>query len=63
MGPSGGGGTWDPRWNWDAGYTYDQEVSKVMAYMAKAKLDAAATESVAKANRVPVTRLPSVEGR
>merc|ERR1740138_197301 len=59
----GGGGQWDPRWNWDAGYTYDQEISKVMAYMAKAKTDAATTESTAKAHRVAVTRLPSVEGR
>ncbi|CAK0802371.1 unnamed protein product [Prorocentrum cordatum] len=59
----GGGGQWDPRWNWDAGYTYNEEVDKVRAYMAKAKQDAAATESVAKAHRVAVTRLSSVEGR
>jgi len=59
----GGGGQWDPRWDWDAGYTYNQEVNKVMAYMEKAKVDAAATEAVAKAHRVAVTRLPSVEGR
>ncbi|CAK0872178.1 unnamed protein product [Prorocentrum cordatum] len=24
-GPQGGGGTWDPRWNWDAGYTYEED--------------------------------------
>merc|ERR1719277_42464 len=57
----GGGGRWDPSWNWDAGYSYDQEVSKMAAYIAKAKEDAAATESVAKAHRVAVTRLSSVE--
>merc|ERR1719343_1216854 len=57
----GGGGRWDPRWNWDAGYTYSQEVSKMMAYVAKAKQDAVATESVAKAHRVSITRLASVE--
>jgi len=56
----GGGGTWDPRWDWDAGYTYNEEVNKMMTYMAKSKQDAAATESVAKANRVDVTRLSSV---
>ncbi|CAK0805016.1 unnamed protein product [Prorocentrum cordatum] len=25
----GGGGQWDPRWDWDAGYTYHEEVDKV----------------------------------
>ncbi|CAK0909620.1 unnamed protein product [Prorocentrum cordatum] len=62
-GPEGGGGTWDPRWNWDAGYTYEEETSKVIAYIAKAKEDAAATEPVAKAHRVAYNRLMSVEGR
>jgi hypothetical protein len=59
LGPTGGGGTWDPRWNWDAGYTYDVETSKVIAYMAKAKADAAATEAPAKAHRVQYNRLLS----
>jgi len=59
----GGGGQWDPRWNWDAGYSYDQEVGKFREYIFKAKQDAVAMESVAKANRVAVTRLPSVGGR
>ncbi|CAK0818785.1 unnamed protein product [Prorocentrum cordatum] len=62
-GPQGGGGTWDPRWNWDAGYTYAQETDKVVAYIAKAKADAAFTEEPAKAHRVQYSRLLSVEGR
>ncbi|CAK0833960.1 unnamed protein product [Prorocentrum cordatum] len=62
-GPEGGGGTWDPRWKWDAGYTYEEETSKMIAYINKAKEDAAATEPVAKAHRVSYTRLTSVEGR
>jgi len=60
LGPQGGGGTWDPRWNWDAGYTYDEETSKMIAYIAKAKTDAAATEAPAKAHRVQYSRLTSV---
>ncbi|CAK0879843.1 unnamed protein product [Prorocentrum cordatum] len=46
---------------WDAGYTYKEEVNKVMAYMANAKRAAAATESAAQAHRVVATELPSVK--
>jgi len=63
LGPEGGGGTWDPRWNWDAGYTYNEETNKMVAYIAKAKSDAAFTEEPAKAHRVQYNRLLSVEGR
>jgi len=60
LGPQGGGGTWDPRWNWDAGYSFEEETNKVMAYIAKAKADAAFTEEPAKAHRVQYNRLLSV---
>jgi len=36
---------WDPSWDWDAGYTCNEDVNKAVAYMAEAKRDAAATES------------------
>ncbi|CAK0856115.1 unnamed protein product [Prorocentrum cordatum] len=42
---------------WDSGYSADEEVERIVAYMEKAKRDATASEPAPKAHRVEVTRL------
>ncbi|CAK0893152.1 unnamed protein product [Prorocentrum cordatum] len=47
--------------SWDSGYSADEEVQRITAYMEKAKRDATAAEPVAKAHRVEPSRLVGVE--
>jgi hypothetical protein len=45
---------WD---TWDAGYSRDEEIERVIAYMKKAKLSAQRTEAVPKAHRTSSLKL------